>query len=190
VFAILLWISRVQMLAAVLVAVILSSPPHAGRLGDRLQVALPMLAWACAGSQRRGHDFFLRYAAMFTAAHGSKIALGGLPVNQRPRGDGRGFPSAHTSTAALGASRLVADCLHGHPFMQGAVVLSAAFVGGSRIIVNAHDMVQVLAGAVLGIACDRVRRRRRPAAAPWRFLIAGTARVLRGLRGLRQRLAA
>ncbi len=182
VFAILVWISRVQTLAAVLIAVILSSPPHAGRLGDRLQIALPMLAWACAGSQRQGHDFFLRYVAMFTVAHGTKLALGDAPINQRPRGDDRGFPSAHTSTAALGASRLVSDCLRGHPFMQGAVVLSAAFVGGSRIIVNAHDMAQVLGGAVLGIACDRLRRRRGTVAAPWRTLFTGLARRLRGRR--------
>jgi membrane-associated phospholipid phosphatase len=181
VFAILLWISRVQTLAAVLIAVILSSPPHAGRLGDRLQVALPLLAWACAGSQRQGHDFFLRYVAMFTVAHGTKLALGDMPINQRPRGDDRGFPSAHTSTAALGASRLVSDCLRGHPVMQGAVVLSAAFVGGSRVMVNAHDMAQVLAGVVLGIACDRLRRRR-AATPPWRHLFAGIALFLRGRR--------
>jgi membrane-associated phospholipid phosphatase len=194
VYAILLWISRVQTLAALLIVVLLSSPPQAGRLGDRLQVALPMLAWACAGSQRKGHDFFLRYVAMFTIAHGSKTALGDQPINQRPRGDARGFPSAHTSTAALGASRLVSDCLRGHPFMQGAVVLSAAFVGGSRIIVNAHDMAQVMAGAVLGIACDRVRRRARPAppdprALSLRRLLARLAAALPRLRGRRVRHA-
>jgi len=96
---------------------------------------------------------------VFTVAHGTKIALGDAPINQRPNGRGEGFPSAHTAAAAFGASSLASDCLKGHPVGQAVSILAAAFVGGSRIEARAHDLIQVMAGALLGWGGERLLRR-------------------------------
>ncbi|MFN3969750.1 MAG: phosphatase PAP2 family protein [Gemmobacter sp.] len=160
---ILLFLSRAQAVLVVLAIVIAVTPPSALRYGDRLQVALPLLAWACAGSRREGAEFFLRYAVMFTTAHAAKTGLGGAEINRRPDGGGKGFPSAHTSTAVLGASSLAHDCLRAAPVAQAAVIAAAAFVGASRIEGHKHDIWQVLAGALLGYGCDRALRHPSPA---------------------------
>lgn len=160
--AILLWLTRAQVILAVLALVLLTAPSSALRWGDRFQVALPLLAWACAGNRGEGAEFALRYAVMFTLAHGTKRSLGEIPANTRPDGGRHGFPSAHTSTAVLGASRLAHDCLRGAPLAQAAVIGAAAFTGASRIEGQRHDIWQVMAGALLGYACDRALRRPSP----------------------------
>lgn len=142
-----------------LVATVIVTDSSARRYGDNLQIALPLLAWGCAATKAGdGKEFALRFAAMFAAAHASKTVLGDAPLNQRPNGHDGGFPSAHTAAAALGASGLVHGCLKGNPAAQAVVVIAAAFVGGSRIEVGAHDIWQVLAGALLGWVCDRALR--------------------------------
>lgn len=147
------------LISAVIVAVVLLTAGRVEKTGDRLQVALPLLAWGCAAANGEATEFALRYGAMYVLAHGTKAALGDEPINRRPHGGGRGMPSAHTSTAALGASRLIGDCLSGNPVAQAVTVLGAGLVGGSRIAVGAHDLWQVLAGAILGLGCDRLARR-------------------------------
>lgn len=188
---ILLVLSRAQVVVAILGLVIVTSPPSAVRYGDRLQVALPLLAWACAGSRSEGTEFFLRYTVMLVTAHASKAALGEAAINSRPDGGTKGFPSAHTSTAVLGASALVHECLRAVPLAQAAVIVSAAFVGASRIEGHKHDIWQVFAGALLGYGCDRMLRRRSPARA-WVARILGrtgatlAARAGRTCNALRQ----
>ncbi len=159
---ILRFIARVQVVLALLALTVLVTPPRAERQGDRLQVMLPVLALACEANAGAGAEFVLRYAAMFTLAHGTKRALGDAPVNRRPGGGGEGFPSAHTSTAVLGASALVQGCLRHQPVAQGIVLLAAGFVGASRIEAGKHDIWQVLGGALLGWGCDRALRRPSP----------------------------
>lgn len=92
---------------------------------------------------------------MFLIAHGVKQASGDADYNRRPNGGAQGMPSAHTSTAVLGASRLARDCVSGNPIVQTVTLLSAGFVGTSRVDAGAHDIWQVLAGAILGLICDR-----------------------------------
>jgi len=152
---------RVRGLAVLLVLAltVALTPPKPERYGDRLQIALPMLAWGCEALNGHGAEYFLRYAVMFTSAHTTKAVLGTSADNMRPNGSGEGMPSAHTSTAVLGASSLVQECLIGNPVVQGAVLLSAGFVGASRIESNNHDIWQVLFGALLGWLCDRAFRR-------------------------------
>lgn len=191
-------LARVQTVLAALALVVVVTPRSALRYGDNLQVALPLLAWACEGAAGRGREFFLRYAAMFTAAHGLKQGLGEAEINLRPSGRGEGFPSAHTSTAVLGASSLVHGCLGAAPLAQAVVIGAAAFVGASRIEGGRHDIWQVLAGAILGYGCDRGLRRpspaRRRAAAALGALAAlatSAARAAaRGLQPLRRAAAA
>lgn len=142
-----------------LVAALVLSGPSVRRQGDSLQVALPMLAWGCAASKGGGREFALRFFAMLTVAHVSKSALGEAGINQRPSGGDHGFPSAHSSAAALGASALVHDCLQHNPGAWIVTLAAAAYVGMSRLAVEAHDIWQVLAGLLLGWLADRSLRR-------------------------------
>lgn len=152
-------IRRVHLVLVMLALTLAVTEPALRRYGDKLQIALPMIAWACAATDGKGTELFLRFAAVFTVAHGTKIALGDAPINQRPNGRSEGFPSAHTAAAAFGASSLASECLKGHPVGQAVSILAAAFVGGSRIEARAHDLIQVMAGAILGWGGERVLRR-------------------------------
>ncbi|MGB8813912.1 MAG: phosphatase PAP2 family protein [Paracoccaceae bacterium] len=151
-------IGRAQLVLLALALCVALCEPQSRRYGDRLQIALPMIAWGCSALNRSGSEFAARFAGMFIVAHGSKRLLGDASINIRPSGSGHGFPSAHTAAAALGASSIVHDCLLGHPGVKAVVVIAAAYVGGSRIEANAHDIWQVLAGGLLGWGADRVLR--------------------------------
>jgi membrane-associated phospholipid phosphatase len=148
-----------HLMLGALAATLLLTEPSTRRYGDTLQIVLPVLAWGCSTTKGSGRDFAMRFVAMLAVAHGSKSLLGDTPLNQRPSGHGHGFPSGHTGAAALGASSLAHDCLQGSAGAQAVVVIAAAFVGASRIEVGAHDIWQVLAGAILGWAADRALRR-------------------------------
>lgn len=156
-----------------LAATLLLSEPSIRRYGDNLQIALPLLAWGCSATKGSGREYALRFVSMLAIAHGTKAALGDAPLNIRPSGGDHGFPSAHTSAAAFGASSLTHDCLRGNIGAQVVVVIAAVFVGGSRIAVGAHDIWQVLAGGLLGWACDRALRR-----GPWREALISHARQM------------
>lgn len=147
-----------HLVLGMLVATLVLTEPAVRRYGDNLQIALPLLAWGCAASSGDGKEIVTRFAALFVVAHGSKALLGDTPINQRPNGGGEGFPSAHTAAAVFGASALVHSCLRDNPVAQGLVLVSAAFVGGSRIEVGAHSIWQVLAGGLLGWGSDRLLR--------------------------------
>jgi membrane-associated phospholipid phosphatase len=177
--AILGFITRVQVLMAVLALTVLLTPPRAERYGDMLQIALPFMALACEAKVGAAGEFVLRYVGMMAVAHGAKQVLGEHDVNRRPGSGGEGFPSAHTSTAVLGASALVHGCLRNQPVAQAVVLLTAGFVGASRIEAGKHDIWQVTAGAVLGWASDRVLRRPSPARDRVRRGLQATGRVIR-----------
>ncbi|MEI4471774.1 phosphatase PAP2 family protein [Frigidibacter sp. MR17.24] len=152
-----------QAVTVILVLAVSFGGWRADRIGDRLQVALPLAALACQASPAAAGEFALRYAAMFTSAHAAKRGLGGAALNRRPDGGRNGFPSAHTATAVLGASALLRDCVARNPVAQGVVVFAATFVGASRIEAGRHDIWQVFAGAGLGLGCERLARRPGPA---------------------------
>lgn len=156
-------IGRVHVVLAVLVFAVLNGPGNPRQIGDRLQIALPSIAFACSVLNGSGGEYALRFATMMVAAHGSKHALGQAPINIRPDGGDLGFPSAHTSAAVLGASSIVHECLTGNPVAKALIIISAGFVGASRIDSDRHDIWQVLAGALLGWGCDRALRRDSPA---------------------------
>ena len=148
-----------HLVLAVMAFAVLNGPGNPRQIGDRLQIALPSIAFACSVLNGSGGEYVLRFATMMIVAHGSKHALGQAPINIRPDGGDLGFPSAHTSASALGASSIVHDCFTGSPVAKALVVISAGFVGGSRIDSDRHDIWQVLAGALLGWGCDRALRR-------------------------------
>ncbi len=126
----------------------------AERLGDRIQIALPLMAGACAATKGALAEQVGRFAGSMVVVHGLKNGLGDAPLNQRPNGRDRGFPSGHTAAAAFGASYLVRECATLLPYAGPAAVLAAGFVGGSRLDANRHDLPQVMAGAVVGIGFD------------------------------------
>lgn len=177
-------LARAQVIALVLALVVVVTPPSARIHGDRLQVALPLLAWACAGSTGRqaANEFFLRYLTMVAITQSAKRGLGDAPINRRPSGSLQGFPSGHMSTAVLGASALVHECLRNAPGVAAGVIVAAGLVGASRIEAGKHDIWQVLAGAILGLVCERAFRK--PSAARNRILSAAAAGSVLG-RGLR-----
>ncbi len=155
------------------------------RIGDRIQIALPVVGLACSTMKNGARDYVLRFAGAMTVVHGLKNGLGETPLNLRPGGSDRGFPSGHTAASAYGASYLARECGSFVPWVGPVVVLSAGFVAGSRVESGHHDLVQVMAGALVGVAFDRVgrshraKRRRRASGLRWRRRVAGIPFLLR-----------
>lgn len=137
------------------------------RIGDRLQVLLPITALGCAIADGRGVQFFGRYLLLEVGIKVPKFALGDAPMNQRPSGGTMGFPSGHTAAATFGVTSMAATCMSQIKVAQGIVLTSAAFVGGSRVEARRHTLWQALAGGLWGwfvqaaglVAFDRWFRR-------------------------------
>lgn len=165
-------VRRVQIVFAVL-GLIAVTAPSPERLGDRYQVALPILALGCEVANGSGLEYVGRYVVMFIGVHGSKQALGSNPINHRPKGGLEGFPSGHMATATFGATSLMQSCVTQAPVAQIAVALAAGYTGGSRIETGWHSLTQVMAGAIWGIICsmafrkDTAARRRIAAVLAW-----------------------
>ena len=141
--------------ALVLALTVLLGSPSSRAIGDRIQIALPVIGAACAASRGDLGDFAGRLAGSLAVVHGSKGMLGDSALNRRPNGHGGGFPSGHTAAAAYGASYLLRSCGAAVPYVGPVLVLAAGFVGGSRLAAGRHDLPQVMAGAVIGIGFDR-----------------------------------
>ncbi|MDK3017090.1 phosphatase PAP2 family protein [Pseudodonghicola flavimaris] len=150
------WLRRVMrrfgvyiMMAIVMVAFGLSDR-KLEHIGDNVQIAVPLAGLACAAATGDGVRYFGRFLLLSSTYNTSKRLLGEAPINIRPNGGTAGFPSGHTAATVFGASWLVNSCLTENRVAKGIAILSAGFVGGSRIAVGAHNIWQVLAGAVLG----------------------------------------
>ncbi len=169
---------------------VLATEPKQSRIGDNLQIALPIIALGCEVANGSGVEYFGRYLVMFTGLRTSKVALGDNPINIRPHGGGQGFPSGHTATATFGAGSLVGTCLKSNPVAQTVAILAAGFTGASRIEARAHDITQVMAGAVWGLICNFAFRRAGPGR---RVIAAGLCRTGRGIaragRAIRARIS-
>lgn len=140
----------VMMLGVVMVCLSFGGARNAEKIGDNLQIALPLTGLACAAAEGRGVQYFGRFLLLEVGIHSGKNLLGDHPINIRPSGGDRGFPSGHTSAAAFGATALVQGCLKSNKTAQAATVIAAGFVGTSRIEHGAHTALQVVAGAILG----------------------------------------
>ena len=151
---------RGWVILGLLVGVLAVTPPVPERWGDRLAWTLPIVAGVCVVANGTWPEMVLRFGAMEALVQGSKSALGDAPINARPRGGQRGFPSAHSAHAAFGAGVLVRDCVGAHPVARGALVLAAGFTGLSRVDAGAHNPWQVLVGWAVGLAFARGVRRR------------------------------
>jgi membrane-associated phospholipid phosphatase len=149
---------KIAIIAVTIIATVGLTEKRVERIGDNLQFALPLLGFACAITNGKAIDYTVRFVAMEVILHTSKNGLGDRPINQRPAGGLRGFPSGHTTAAVFGASSLVHSCIRDNLWAKGAVLLSAGYVGGSRIEAGKHTLFQVLAGALLGWFSDRLFR--------------------------------
>jgi membrane-associated phospholipid phosphatase len=152
---------KIRAIVAVLILTFFAGQRQIEALGDRYQYALPVLALGCSLTNGQAADFLLRYVVQLAIVHGSKNVLGDIAINQRPRGGIHGMPSGHTATAVFGASNLVHQCIEKNIAVKGVVILAAVFVGGSRLQSKAHDIWQILLGALVGWGCDRGFRRRK-----------------------------
>jgi len=120
------------------------------RIGDHLQIALPLAGLACAAASGQGVAYLIRFAGFEMVLHGSKEVLGTAAINIRPDGNLRGFPSGHTAAATFGAVGLTQTCLASSLPAMLLVGAAAGFTGVSRVWAERHTQMQVLAGAVLG----------------------------------------
>lgn len=133
------------------------------RMGDTLQILLPVAGAVCAFGRSGLRDHALRFVALETMIHLPKNALGTAQINLRPDGGTRGFPSGHTAAAFFGASAVARTCLRESPPGQMAIWGAAMVTGGSRIEAGAHFLFQVVFGALAGLVADLgLRRGRRP----------------------------
>ncbi|MCP5085624.1 MAG: phosphatase PAP2 family protein [Rhodobacteraceae bacterium] len=141
---------RVLVVLGIIALVFAFSVRSVERTGDRLQIALPLLGLGCAMMDGKAIQYTGRFLLMETILKSSKYGLGDAAINQRPNGGDKGFPSGHTTAAVFGATALVNGCLKESRAAQGLVIMTAGFVGGSRIEAGAHTLWQVVAGALLG----------------------------------------
>lgn len=176
------------MLALVLLSVTVADG-RARRTGDHLQIALPAAGLVCAATRGQAPLYAGRYLLLEAGIKLPKAALGQRPINRRPDGGSHGFPSGHTAAASFGASALVSSCLRDSPGAQAVAVLSAGFVGASRIDAGRHTIWQTLAGAVLGwlVATLKLAAFDRAVAAAWTRIGARLAVPGRLLPALRER---
>lgn len=152
---------RGALIAGFLILSLIATERRAEPYGDTLQVVLPLAALGCSIVNGDALEFTGRYVAMWVSVRIAKVSLPDH-LAKRPHGGGEGFPSAHTSSAAFGASALVFSCLENAPVLKTAIVFAAAFTGASRMEVNAHDIWQVLAGGLWGVLFERLLRRPGP----------------------------
>ncbi|MCP5074883.1 MAG: phosphatase PAP2 family protein [Rhodobacteraceae bacterium] len=141
---------RILVILGIIALVFLFSLRSVEKTGDRLQIALPLLGLGCAVMDGKAMQYTGRFLLMETILKSSKYGLGDAAINQRPKGGDKGFPSGHTTAAVFGATALVNGCLKESKAAQALVILTAGFVGGSRIEAGAHTLWQVIAGALLG----------------------------------------
>ncbi len=150
---------RNAIILVVLALTVLFTPPVAERYGDRLQVALPLLALGCAVVTGGAGEYLIRFVALEVVVHGSKNGLGDMAINQRPSGGIHGFPSGHSAAASFGASALVHECIQKSPIVKAVAIIAAGFVGASRIEAEKHNIWQVLVGIITGYVIERAFRR-------------------------------
>lgn len=175
---------RAALMVVLIGLTLLSSVPSVGRTGDRLQIMLPLLALGCSVATGGAGEFLWRFGGMWVSAHAAKQLLPVGPLTRRPAGGAHGFPSAHTAAAALGASAIIHDCVTRSPMARVVTLGAAAFVGASRIEVQAHDIWQVFSGALLGFGWERGLRCQSGARRGLLRLLAGLGAALAGvLRG-------
>lgn len=142
-------------ICVILAVAVLVGSGDVEKIGDRLQIALPVAGLVCAIANGEAVSYTLRFIGTNAVVHTFKRGLGDAEINLRPTGSLQGFPSGHTAAAVFGASYLVHQCLRRNKVLQGVAVFSGAFVGASRIEAGKHFLFQVMVGALFGWLGER-----------------------------------
>ncbi|WP_346839378.1 phosphatase PAP2 family protein [Microbulbifer sp. SAOS-129_SWC] len=124
------------------------SESNGERLGDLLQLAIPTTAYSMTLFNRDAegrNQFYKSFATNLGVTYTLKYAI------NKPRPDNNGdysFPSGHTSAAFQGAA-----FIHKRYGLTKAIpaYLAATYVAYSRVKAKKHDVVDVTAGAAVGI---------------------------------------
>lgn len=143
------------MIRAGLCCVALASPAAADpfeQFGTAMKYGLPLAAAVCAVDQDRVEDFALRGLLNMAITWGLKEVFDGQPVSRRPSGEGKGFPSGHTSAAFFGAADLSGKCFEDELAAGLAAFGAAGATGWSRVHAGEHTPQQVRTGALIGIS--------------------------------------
>lgn len=116
------------------------------KAGDHLQSLVPLITLAAVFWSAREllGLFALSFSLNLILTHAIKITS----PRRRPKGGPRSFPSGHTASAAHGAAFM---WLYVSPSVGAILAGVAVFVGASRVIARKHFVVDVVAGAALGI---------------------------------------
>ena len=118
------------------------------KIGDNLQIALPVSAFASSfiwkDNQKAPLQFIKTMGSSFIVTHSLKRIIN----KERPNGGEYSFPSGHTSAAFTGAAFI--EKRYGLKAGIPAYIL-ASYVGWSRVYSSYHDYYDVLAGALLGV---------------------------------------
>ncbi|MBF0382126.1 MAG: phosphatase PAP2 family protein [Magnetococcales bacterium] len=144
-------------MAALLLTVVTTAYPNRAvgsdtieTTGDVLQILIPTAGIAATrylDDDEGSIQFLKSFATTFVITQGLKRAVD----KKRPNGSDQSFPSGHTSAAFQGASfiQMRYGWKYGIPSYLGA-----AFVGYSRVESDHHYVIDVIAGAGLGIASN------------------------------------
>lgn len=119
------------------------------RAGDVLQIASPAYALFASG-RLNGRSGALACAKAIVLTNLATQTLKFAIDAPRPNGGGRGFPSGHTSSAAVGFGCMLGQ--EGWTTTTLALGAATALTGYSRVESDLHDWPQVGAGFALGTA--------------------------------------
>lgn len=118
--------------------------------GTAMKYGLPLAAAVCAAHDDRLEDFAIRGALQAVVVLGLKTWLDGTPISVRPNGQGRGFPSGHSASAAFGTADLGGKCFPDDRAAGIGLYGAAGLTAASRVHAGEHTMQQALTGALIG----------------------------------------
>jgi membrane-associated phospholipid phosphatase len=146
----------IKILATILITALISTTVFAEdkkntteTIGDVLQLGLPALAYSSTflNDDAEGRNEF--YWSFFTNVIATQTLKHTVHKNRPDDSDNDAFPSGHTSMAfqAAGFLHKRYGLTYGIP-----AYLAATYVGWGRKKIKAHETIDVLAGAALGLA--------------------------------------
>ena len=134
---------------SLLLCTTLYAKSNAEKIGDILQIAIPLSAYGTTlylDDKEGQMEFYKSYGVSLASTYALKYTV----REQRPDSNAKdSFPSGHTSSAFSGAT-----FIHKRYGFKYAIVpyLGAIYTGYSRVHSNRHYTRDVVAGALIGVA--------------------------------------